>query len=74
MASIVNTNSQAHNIVVQQAEGVRQSAVAAASGNRATINSADVTFYRTICRSALTSGVSPASAMQALRELGVTGL
>jgi hypothetical protein len=74
MAGIISSTSGTHNLAVQQAEGVRQVAVATAGGNRATINSAEVTFYRTIGRSALASGVSPSNAMAALRELGVTGL
>jgi hypothetical protein len=74
MAGIVISTSGAHNLAVQAAEGVRQVAVAAAAGNRATINSAETTFYRTVVRSALSTGISPAGAMQALRELGVSGL
>jgi hypothetical protein len=74
MAGIISSTSGTHNLAVQQAKGVRQVAVAAAAGNRATINTAEVTFYRTVCRSALATGISPAAAMAALRELGVSGL
>jgi hypothetical protein len=74
MAGIVISTSVSHNLAVQAAEGVRQVAVATAAGNRSAINSAEVTFYRTIVRSGIANNVGVSGAMQALRELGVTGL
>jgi hypothetical protein len=64
-----------HNAAVTKAEGVRQAAVAAANGNVATIRASEIAFYRSVITSCRVNnnyaGIQPA--MQALRELGVTG-
>jgi hypothetical protein len=66
------TGIKAHDDVVNAAEGARQTAVAAAS-NQAGVKSAEVTYYRAVVKSALKNGCGVQPAMQALRELGVTG-
>jgi hypothetical protein len=64
-----------HNVAVTKAEGIRQQAVAAANGNVATIRASEIAFYRSVVTSCRVNnnyaGIQPA--MQALRELGVTG-
>jgi hypothetical protein len=64
-----------HSQTVTKAEGVRQQAVALAAGNVATIRTAEIAFYRSVVTSCRVNnnyaGIQPA--MQALRELGVTG-
>jgi hypothetical protein len=74
MMSSNSTNglSRAYDSAVIAAEGVRQTAVAAASSQAAVIN-AEITFYRAVVKAAIANGVSPSGAMVALRGLGVTG-
>jgi hypothetical protein len=64
-----------HNVTVTKAEGVRQQAIVAAAGNVATIRTAEIAFHRAVVNSCIannnSAGLQPA--MQALRELGVTG-
>jgi hypothetical protein len=62
---------KAHDDAIAKAEGIRQTAVVGAT--QAAVMSADVTFYKAVVVSALANGVSPAAAMQALKELGQTG-
>ena len=59
-----------HNANVAAAEGIRQTGVAAAAGNVATIRSVEVTFHTTCRSSALANGVSPSVHIYALRSLG----
>jgi hypothetical protein len=66
------TGIKSHDDAVVKAEGVRQTAVAAASSQSA-VKTAEVTYYRAVVKSALANGVSPSASMQALHELGVTG-
>ena len=63
---------KAHDDVVNAAENVRQAAVTAASSQSAA-RTAEIVFHRACVKSALANGISPSAAMQALRELGVTG-
>jgi hypothetical protein len=63
---------KSHDDLVAKAEGVRQAA-AVPGASQATLVSADVTFYKAVVNSALANGVSPAAAMQALKELGQSG-
>jgi hypothetical protein len=70
--SVSQSSNLTHNLNVAQAEGKRQSAVAAASSQAAVI-SAEVTFHSTCRSSALANGVSPSSHIYALRSLGQTG-
>jgi hypothetical protein len=62
-----------HSKTVTAAEGVRQTAVAGATQSAA--KTAEIAFYRSVVASCRVnnnySGIGPA--MQALRELGVTG-
>jgi hypothetical protein len=62
-----------HDDTVLRAENARQ-VVAVAGATQAAVMSADVTFHRAVVKSALANGVSPAASMQALKELGQTGL
>jgi hypothetical protein len=69
------TGNATHDATVTAAEGVRQTAVAAAAGNQASVRTADIAFHRSVVTSCIannsSSGLQPS--MQALRELGVTG-
>ena len=64
-----------HSQAVTKAEGVRQQAVAAANGTVATIRTAEIAFHRAVVSSCIANnnGAGLQPAMQALRELGVTG-
>jgi hypothetical protein len=53
-----------------QAEGARQVAVAGAANQAAAI-SAEITYYRTLYKAALTNNVSTSNFVQALYALGV---
>jgi hypothetical protein len=72
--SSYKTGIKAHDDACNAAEGVRQTAVMAAT-NQAAATAAEITFYQTVAKScrnnANYSGVGVA--MQALRALGVTG-
>jgi hypothetical protein len=65
----------AFNATGNAAEGVRQTAVAAASGPtaQATARAAEITYYRSLYSAALTNGVSPSNFVLALYSLGVRG-
>lgn len=63
---------KAHDDVVTAAESARQGTVTASTA-QATVNTAEITYFRAVVKSALKNNVSPAAAMSALRELGVTG-
>jgi hypothetical protein len=52
----------------------RQVAVAAASGNQASITAATIAYHRAVGKSALANGVGVEASMSALRSLGQTGL
>jgi hypothetical protein len=67
------TGIKAHDDAVARAENARQVSSAAAT-TQAAVTSSDVIFHRAVVRSAVANGVSPAASMQALKELGVTGL
>jgi hypothetical protein len=68
-----NSGIKAHDDVVNAAEGVRQTAVAAAS-SQAAVKSAEVTYYRAVAKSALKNGCGVEAAMSALKSLGQTGI
>jgi hypothetical protein len=70
--SVGNSGVRAHDQAQNATEGVRQTAVAAASSQSA-VKTAEITFHRAVVKSALANGVSPSASMQALHELGVTG-
>lgn len=65
------SGNKAHDDTIAKADGVRQS-VAPGSAQSVYV-SADVTFFKAVATSAIANGVSPAAAMQALKELGQTG-
>lgn len=60
-----------HDDTANKAEGARQATVTGAT--QPTIITAEVLYYRAVVKSALTNNVSTSAAMQALKELGVTG-
>ena len=64
-----NSPNATFNATANAAEGVRQVAVAGATQAAAT--SAEITYYRTLYKAALTNGVSPSNFTQALFALGV---
>jgi hypothetical protein len=70
---IINSASPSHNSAVQVAEMTRQAAVAAAT-TQVQLNSAAVTFHRTVAKSAIANGCSPEPSMSALKALGQTGI
>jgi hypothetical protein len=72
--SIPNSSNTTHNSNQYRYELTRQNAVAAAAGNQAALRSAAIAYHQSVARSAIANGVSPAISMQALRELGLTGI
>jgi hypothetical protein len=70
--AIIKTGNAAHDLAVAKAEGVRQTAVAAAATQLA-VKNAEITFYRAVRDSCIAnnsySGVE--QALVALKELGV---
>ncbi len=62
-----------HDDTVNSAESVRQGLVTSTTA-QATVNSAEITYFRAVAKSALKNGVSTAASMSALRNLGVTGI
>jgi hypothetical protein len=71
--SVDHTNgaSRAYDSAVLAAELTRSNAIVGAS--QAAVNTATIVYYRALVKAALANGVSPSSAMQALKELGVSG-
>jgi hypothetical protein len=70
--SISMSPNLTHNATVAVAEGVRQTAVAAAS-TQAAVRTAEVTFHSTCRSSAISNGVSPSVHIWALVSLGQAG-
>jgi hypothetical protein len=60
-----------HDDTVLAAEGVRQTATAAAGASMSAIRTADIAFYRTCYSSAVANSISPSVFSQALFSLGV---
>jgi hypothetical protein len=71
--SVGNSGVRAHDQVQNAAEAVRQSAITPTTAQSA-VNTATIVFHRACVKSALANGVSPSASMQALKELGVTGI
>jgi hypothetical protein len=67
------SGNTAHDSTVNAAENTLQAAVVAAAGSQSAIKTAEIVFHRALVKSALANNVSPSAAMQALKELGVTG-
>jgi hypothetical protein len=63
-----------HANICNASEGTRQSAVAAAIGNAATIKSLEVTHYRACLASALATGCQPGVFIRALMDLRADGV
>ena len=72
--SITKGENRVHNDACNLSEGVRQSAVAAAIGNAATIRTAEIAHYRSCLASALTNGVQPGVFIRALMDLRADGV
>jgi hypothetical protein len=64
----------AHDDTIATATLTLQNANQAAAGNQAAINTAAINYHRSIAKSALANGVSPAVSMSALKSLGQTGI
>lgn len=56
---------------VVRVEGVRQSAIRAASVSQATVVTAEIAYYRAVLAAAKTLGTNQAEALHALWNLGV---
>jgi len=72
--SCSQTGNKTHDTAVANAEGVRQTAVAAAT-TQAAVTAAEITFYRAVlssCRSNL-AGSGSEAAISALKSLGTSG-
>lgn len=67
--STVQSENKTHNAAVSKAEGVRQTAVAAAS-SQAAVTAAEIAFYRSALASAQANGCSTDSFVFALKSLG----
>jgi hypothetical protein len=72
--SVPNSSNLAHNTAQYAAELARQNAVAAAAGSQAALRSAAITYHTAVAKSAIANGISPQVNLQALRELGQTGI
>lgn len=72
--SITKSGVKAHDDTCNASEMTRQSAVAAATGNQATIRAAEITHYRACLASALANGVQGGVFVDALRTLGTGGV
>ena len=72
---INKTGNFAHDQAVASAEGVRQTAVAAAGNNQKSVTAADVAFYRAVAAScrANNNNAGLAEANTALAQLGFPG-
>jgi hypothetical protein len=64
-----NSGNKTHDATVNAAEVTRQNAVVP-TASRATVISAETTFYRTAAKSALANSCGVAQFLTALRELG----
>jgi hypothetical protein len=64
------TPSSAFNATANAAEGVRQTAVAAAA-NQAAATSAELTYFRACYKAAIANNISPSIFSNALKSLGV---
>jgi hypothetical protein len=72
--SITKGENRVHNDTCNLSEMTRQSAVAAAVGNAATIRTLETAFYRACVASALANGVQPGAFLAALRDLRADGV
>lgn len=72
--STVKTEKPAHDLKVAQAEAIRQASVTP-SASKATIDTAEITFYRTCVTSAVSNSCSPTPFLTALQEkhIGIYG-
>jgi len=68
--STSQTGKAAHDAVVNAAEAVRQTAVVPGA-SQATVNAAEIAFYRTCLASAKANGVGTECFTTALKSLGV---
>ena len=72
--SITKGENRVHNDACNLSEGVRQSTVAAAIANAATIRTAEIAHYRACLASALANGVQSGAFVRALQDLGTGGV
>jgi hypothetical protein len=72
--SITQSGKKAHDDACNLSEMTRQSAVAAAAGNAATVRTAEITHYQNCLASAVANGVQPGCFITALRYLRAAGV
>jgi hypothetical protein len=73
--AISQTGVRTHDLAVAAAEAVRQTAVAAAGNNQASVTAAEIVFYRAVLASCKTNnnGAGAEAAVTALKQLGTGG-
>jgi hypothetical protein len=71
--SVIATENSTHRATVLAAEVTRQAAVQAVGATTASIKAAEIAFYRTCRKSAISNALSPHQFVEALYELGVGG-
>jgi hypothetical protein len=69
---IIRSGNSTHDATCLVAEGTRQTA--AASATQAAVNTAEITFYRSVRASALANGCGVEASVSALRALGTGGV
>src|SRR5882672_7338331 len=72
--SITKGENRVHNDACNLSEMTRQSAVAAATGNQATIRAAEVVHYRACVASAIANNCQSGAFVRALQDLGTGGV
>ena len=72
--SITNGSNRNHNDVCNLSEMTRQGAVAAATGNQATIRTAEILHYRACLASAIANNCQSGAFTRALQDLGTGGI
>lgn len=72
--SITKSGNVAHDNTCNASEAARQTAVAAATGNQATIRTAEITHYQNCLASAIASGLQPGVFIRALMDLRANGV
>jgi hypothetical protein len=65
------TGNFVHDTICNLAEGLKQASIAAAGNNQVAVNAAMVTFYRSVVSSSNNNSSDIATALFALRSLGV---
>jgi hypothetical protein len=72
--SVTKSGNIAHDNACNLSEGTRQSAVAAATGNQATIRTLEIAHYRGCLASAIANNCQPGAFIRALQDLRADGV